>query len=80
MSGTGRTTADFRGTDGTTVRFGTLPPFKPVVAKGTVDGIYGGLHVKFRWDRLGTDTVAGILFLSKADADIVRRFSGFEPL
>jgi hypothetical protein len=79
MSGTGRTTAEVKQTDGKTMCFGTLPPYKPGIPKGTVDGLYGGLRVKFRWDRLGTDTVAGILF-SEEDADTVRGLPGFEPV
>lgn len=79
MSGTGRTTAEVRQTDGKTVCFGTLPPYKPGVPKGTLDGVYLGLPVKFRWDRLGTDTVSGILFLSEAAVATVKNLPEFEP-
>src|SRR5271165_1943484 len=74
-----RTTADVRRTDGQSVCFGTLPPYKPGIPKGTVDGLYGDLRVKFRWDRLGTDTAAGIMF-SEEDADTVRGSPGFEAV
>lgn len=79
MSGTGRTAAEFRRENGQTERFGTLPPFKPGVSKGIPEGFYLGFGVKFRWDRLGTDTVAGILFREE-DVDAVRKLPGFEPV
>ncbi len=65
--------------DGKTVCFGTLPPYKPGIPKGTLDGDYLGLPVKFRWDKLGTDTVAGILFLSEVAVATVKNLPGFEP-
>jgi len=79
MSGTGRTKAEVRRGSGQTECFGTLPPLKPGVPKGTLDGVYAGFQVKFRWDRLGIDTVAGILF-AEQDISAVRNFPGFQPV
>ena len=80
MTTDGRTKAEYRRADGTTACFGTLPPYKPNLPKNTLDGNFGGIPVKLRWDKLGNDTVASILFLSENDVEVVRGMSGFQSI
>jgi|SRR5579863_2262178 len=75
----GRTKAEYRDAGGRTVCFGTLPPWRPKLPKGTPVGKFGGVSVKLRWDKLG-DKVAGILFLSHAAVEAVKKMPGFEAV
>ena len=79
MGTTGRTKTEYREAGGKTICFGTVPPYKPNVPKNTLDGEFGGLPVKLRWDKL-SDTVAGILFLSESDVEAIKKMPGFEPV
>jgi hypothetical protein len=77
MNTAGRTKAEYRGASGKTVCFGTLPPYRPNLPKGTLDGEFGGLPVKLSWDKLSS-TVARILFLSEDAVRAVKMMPGFE--
>jgi len=79
VNATGRTKAEYREVGGKTVCFGTLPPYKPNLPKGTLDGKFGGLPVKFEWDKL-SNTVARVLFLSESAVEAVKRMPGFEAV
>jgi hypothetical protein len=78
----GRTKAEFRGPDGQTICFGTLPPAK--MTGDGIDGFYCGLKVKFQQDdnakpdKDGRRLASRILF-SERDVEIVKQMPGFCP-
>jgi hypothetical protein len=78
MSTTGRTTTEYREAGGRAACFGTVPPYKPNIAKNTLYSEFGGLPVKLRWDKM-SNTVAGVLFLSESDVEAIKKMPGFEP-
>jgi hypothetical protein len=76
---TGRTKVEYRDAGGKIVCFGSVPPYKPKIQKGTLDSEFGGVPVKLRWDKL-SDTVASILFLSESAVEAIKKMPGFEPV